>query len=142
MYITIYCTFESEGGCLTSHATIFQLYMWRYIYVQADGRTYVRAPNAIDISQGSLNNVPDQAPTRGHPFYTVILRNSPFSRLLRHDGDTEDTFSIHMFQNGQPILLLWQNIQAFVPLELPKMAPFYMNITKKFLGEDPVDLPL
>ena len=28
---------------------MFQLYMWRYIDVQADGRTYVRAPNAIDI---------------------------------------------------------------------------------------------
>ena len=40
-------------GCLTSHATIFQLYMWRHIDVQADWRrswTYGRAPNAIDIS--------------------------------------------------------------------------------------------
>ena len=41
----------SEIGCLTSHATIFQLYMWRHIDVQADWRslTYGRAPNAIDI---------------------------------------------------------------------------------------------
>ena len=43
----------SEIGCLTSHATIFQLYMWQYIDVQADWRrrswTYGRAPNAIDI---------------------------------------------------------------------------------------------
>ena len=42
----------SEIGCLTSHATIFQLYMWRHIDVQADWRscTYGRAPNAIDNS--------------------------------------------------------------------------------------------
>ena len=55
-----------EFGCLTSHLTIFQSYMWRHIDVQADWRrswTYGRAPNAIDISYGSFN-VPVQAPTR------------------------------------------------------------------------------
>ena len=43
---------ESEIGYLTSHATIFQLYMLRHIDVQADWRswTYSRASNAIDIS--------------------------------------------------------------------------------------------
>ena len=44
---------DIEIGCLTSHATIFQLYMWRYIDVLADWKrswTYCRAPNAIDIS--------------------------------------------------------------------------------------------
>ena len=43
---------ESEISCLTSHATIFQSYMWRQIDVQADWRrswTYGRDPNAIDI---------------------------------------------------------------------------------------------
>ena len=35
-------------------------------------------------------DVPVQAPTRGHPFYTIIPRNHP---RLRHAGDTEDTFS-------------------------------------------------
>ena len=37
-------------GCLTSHATIFQSYMWRHIYVKADWRrlSYGRTPNAID----------------------------------------------------------------------------------------------
>ena len=29
-------------GCLTSHATIFQLYMWRHIGVQADWRSSLR----------------------------------------------------------------------------------------------------
>ena len=43
----------SEIGCLMSHATIFQLYMWRHVDVQADWKrslTYDRASNAIDIS--------------------------------------------------------------------------------------------
>ena len=42
----------SEIACLTSHATLFQLYMWRHIDVQADWSSgaYGRTPNAIDIS--------------------------------------------------------------------------------------------
>ena len=59
-------------GCLTSQLTIFQSYMWRNIDVQADWRrsswTYGRAPNAIDISQGSLTCVPVQQPIRDQPF--------------------------------------------------------------------------
>ena len=51
--------------------------------VQADWRscTYGRAPNAIDISQGSLTcqSFTDTGP--------------PFSRRLRHAGGTEDVFS-------------------------------------------------
>ena len=68
--------------------------MWRHIDVQAEWRrswTYGRAPNAIDIV--GFFNVPVQAPTRDQPFYTVIPTHRPFSRLLRHAGDTEDTFS-------------------------------------------------
>ena len=55
----------------------------------------------LDLRSGSQRhrhfvgffNVPAQAPTRGQPFYTVIPKIAPFSRLLRHAGDTEDTFS-------------------------------------------------
>ena len=33
------CSYRERGYyCLTSHVTIFQLYMWRHIYVQADWR--------------------------------------------------------------------------------------------------------
>ena len=40
-----------------------------------------------------LPNHCDLAPTRGHPFYTVIFRETaPFNRLLQHAEDTEDTF--------------------------------------------------
>ena len=42
-------------GYLTSQSTIFQSNMWRHIDVQAGWSwTYGRAPNAIDISKGSL----------------------------------------------------------------------------------------
>ena len=75
----------SEIGCLTSHWTIFQLYMWRHIDVQADWRrswTYGRAPNAIDISQGSLT-----CPSKHRHGTTLFIRwfrhTAPISRLLR-----------------------------------------------------------
>ena len=53
-------------------------------YVQADRRrSYGRAPNAIDIS-------PVLAPTRDHPFYTVIPTHrpikSPFTTRLGYGG--------------------------------------------------------
>ena len=73
-------------GCLTSQLTIFQSYMWRHIDVQADWRrswTYGRAPNAIYRHFVGFFNVPVLAPTRDHPFYTVIWHTAPFSRLLR-----------------------------------------------------------
>ena len=68
--------------------------MWRHIDVQSDRRssTYGRATNAIDISQG-FYNVPVQAPTRGQPFLRLFRETVQFSRLLRHDGDTDDLFS-------------------------------------------------
>ena len=59
--------------------------MWRHIDVQADWRrswTYGRAPNAIDISQGSLT-----CPSKHRHGTTLFIRwfrhTAPFSRLLR-----------------------------------------------------------
>ena len=64
--------------CLTSQSRIFQSYMWRHIDVHTDWRSWTCgwAPKAIDISQGFFN-VPVQAPTRDHLFYTIIPRNRP-----------------------------------------------------------------
>ena len=45
----------------------------------------------LDLRSGFY--VPVQAPTWDHPFYTVIPRNRPINRLLRHAGDTDDLFS-------------------------------------------------
>ena len=72
-------------GCLTSQLTIFQSYMWRHIAVQADRRrswTYGRAPNAIDISQGSLT-CPSKHRHGTNLFIRWFRHTAPFSRLLR-----------------------------------------------------------
>ena len=37
-------------------------------------------------------NVPVQAPTRASLFIRLFRKTAPFSRLLRHAGDTKDTF--------------------------------------------------
>ena len=68
--------------------------MWRHIDVQADWRrswTYGRAPNAIDISQGSLTcPITDTGP----PFlYGDSDTPPPLVAFYDHAGDTEDTFS-------------------------------------------------
>ena len=55
----------------------------------------------LDLRSGSQRhrhfagffNVPVQTPTRDQPFYTVIPTHRTISRLVRHAGDTEDTFS-------------------------------------------------
>ena len=75
-----------EFDCLMSHLTIFQSYMWRHIDVQADKRrswTYARAPNAIDISLGSLT-CPSKHRHGILPFYGYSEKPPHFSRLLRH----------------------------------------------------------
>ena len=64
-----------------------------YIDVQADWRrsswTYGRAPNAIDISKGSLTR-----PSKHRHGTTLFIRwfrhTAPISRLLRHAWDTEE----------------------------------------------------
>ena len=69
----------SVSGCLTSHATIFQLCMWRHTHVQADWRsswTYGRAPNAEYISKGSRAR---PSTDTGPPF----LQLPHFSSLIR-----------------------------------------------------------
>ena len=60
--------------------------MWRHIYVQADWRrswTYGRAPNAIDISQGSLT-CPSKLRHGTNLFIRWFRHTAPISRLLRH----------------------------------------------------------
>ena len=86
-----------NGGtcCLTSQLTTFQWYMWRHIDVQADRRrswTYGRAPNNIDISQGS-STCPSKHRHRTNLFIRWFRHTALISRLLLHARDTEDTFS-------------------------------------------------
>ena len=59
--------------------------MWRHMDVQADWRrswTYGRAPNAIDISQGSLT-CPSKHRHGTNLFIRWFRHTAPFSRLLR-----------------------------------------------------------
>ena len=53
---------------------------------------YGRAPNAIDISKGSLT-CPSYTRHGTTLFIRRLWHNAQFSRLLRHAGDTEDVFS-------------------------------------------------
>ena len=69
--------------------------MWRHIDVQADWRrscTYGRAPNAIDISQGSLT-CPSYTDTGPPVLYGDSDTPPHFIAFYDHAGDTEDTFS-------------------------------------------------
>ena len=91
---SIFCLSEVVRwtGCLTSQLTIFQSYMWRHIDVQAYWR------RELDLQSGSqchrhfvgFFNVPIQAQTRDHPFYTVIPTHrpnkSPFTTCCEYRG--------------------------------------------------------
>ena len=79
-------------GCLTSHLTIFQSYMWRHIDVQADWR------RSWDLRSGSQRhrhfvgffNVPVLAPTRGPTFLYGDSDTPPhLVAFYDHAGDTE-----------------------------------------------------
>ena len=61
---------------------------WRRSRHRRKNCTYGRAPNAIDILQGSLTC--SYYTDTGPPF---LYGDSVLSRLLRHAGDTEDVFS-------------------------------------------------
>ena len=71
---------------LTSNATIFQLYVTAHRFEGGLKKKF----DLVHVLW--FYNVPIQAPTWGYPFYTVIQRNATFNRLLRHAGDTKDTF--------------------------------------------------
>ena len=80
--------------CFMSHQQYFS-YICDGTDVQADWRrscTYTQAPNAIDISQGSLT-----CPSKHQHGPTLFIRwfrhTAPFSCLLQHAGDMEDVFS-------------------------------------------------
>ena len=70
--------------CFTSHVTIFQSYMWRHRCAGGLKKLYLRS--------GSQRHR-HSTPTRDHLFIRWFRHTAPFSRLLRHAGDTEDVFS-------------------------------------------------
>ena len=80
--------------CFTSHATIFQFYMWRH-------RCAGRLKKKLDLRLGSHRHrhfagffstclsYTDMGP----PFLRLFRETAPFSCHLRHAGNTEDVFS-------------------------------------------------
>ena len=81
-------------GCLKSQSTIFHLYLWRHIDVQAKKKSDLRwDSHAIDFSYGSLM-CPSQYP-QGTTLFTVIPRNCLISvAFYNTHEDKEDLFSI------------------------------------------------
>ena len=89
------------NGCLTSHATIFQWYMWRHIDVQADWRswTYGGASNAIHISYAS-STCPSKH-RHGTNLFTCIPRNRPIEKPFTTCWGIRRTYS-HLKPPGSP----------------------------------------
>ena len=80
--------------CLTSHATIFQSYMWRHRCAGGlKKKLYLRSGSQRHRHFTGFFNVPVL-----HRHGTILLirwfrHTAPFSRLLRYAGDTEDVLS-------------------------------------------------
>ena len=70
------------------------IYIWQHIDVQTDWRslTHGRAPISIAISYGSLT-CPSKHRQGANIFIRLFRDTAPFSCLLGHAWDTEDTFS-------------------------------------------------
>ena len=82
--------------CFTSHATIFWSYMWRHRCaggLKKKLKLYLRSGSQRHRHFAGFFNVPVLHRHGTNLFYTVIPTHRPFSRLLRHAGDTEDVFS-------------------------------------------------
>ena len=82
-------------SCFTSHATIFQSYMWRHRCAGGlKKKLYLRSGSQRHRHFVWFFKVPV------HQHWTTLFtrwfrHTAPFSRLLRHAGDTEDVFSTY-----------------------------------------------
>ena len=83
----------SEIGCLTSHATIFQLYMWRHRCAGGLKKLYLPSGSQRHRHSVGFFNVPVLHRHGTTLFIRLFRETTPFSRLLRHDWNTGDVFS-------------------------------------------------
>ena len=80
--------------CLTSHATIYQSYMWRHRCAGGRKRKLdLRSGSQRHRHLGGFFNMPGLHRHGTTLFIRRFRHIAPFSRLLRHAGDTEDVFS-------------------------------------------------
>ena len=80
--------------CLTSHATIFQSYMWRHRCAGGlKKKLYLRSGSQRHRHFEGFFNVPVLHRHGTTLFIRWFRHTAPFNRLLRHAGDTEIVFS-------------------------------------------------
>ena len=110
--------------------SVIQRYMWRHVeYVQMRRSwTYVRAPNALDILEGSL--APVKAPTRDLPFYGFSEKPPILVAFYDAHWDTEDLLSsfnprvptgVHLITLCTNFITLMQNL-TFKKLRVVSMV--------------------
>ena len=78
--------------CFTSHATIFQLYMWRHRCAGGLKKLYLRSGSQRHRHFVGFFNVPVVHRHGTTLFIWWFWHTAPFSRLLPHAGDTEEVF--------------------------------------------------
>ena len=80
--------------CFTSHTTIFQSYMWRHRCAGGlKKKLYLRSGSQRHRHFAGFFNVPVLHWHGTTLFIQRFRHTTPFNRLLRHAGDTEDVFS-------------------------------------------------
>ena len=75
------------------YATIFQLYMWRHRCAGGLKKLYLRSGSQRHRHFVGFFNVPVLYWHGATLFVRLFRETAPFSRLLRHAGDTDDVFS-------------------------------------------------
>ena len=76
--------------CFTSHATIFQSYMWRHRCAGGLKKLYLWSGSQRHRHFAGFFNVPVLHRHGTTLFIRWFKHTAPFSRFLRHAGDTED----------------------------------------------------
>ena len=104
--------------------------------MQADWRstkcswTYGQAPNAIDISYGSLVTCPSKHRHGANHFIRWFRHTAPISRLLRHAGDKEDTFSTYLQLWLLYVFSLALSSISLSPLSVCSIALLHIYLSK------------
>ena len=96
LYVFVYWRF-------TSHATIFPLYMWRHRCAGGLKKLYLRSTSQRHRHFVGFFNVPVLDRHGATLFIRLFRETGPFSRLLRHAGDTEE-----VLLTWTPDILTWE----------------------------------
>ena len=93
------CSRVGVYWCFTSHATIFQSYMWRHRCAGGLNKLYLRSGSQRHRHFGGFFNV-SVLHRHGTTLFIRWFRHTAlFSRLLRHAGDMEDLLPSNQFKS-------------------------------------------